>query len=111
MRFATGLPLRKSWSGSTRLENKSQPSRTLPPAVLTSPKRGLHALMGLGVGGALGAGIGAASGSNTGFLGGSSRGLTALAGIVIGAPSGAIVGTVLPAHKTLYRAAPAASSH
>jgi len=62
------------------------------------------------LGGAIGAGIGAASGSNTGFLGRSSRGITALVGIVIGAPSGAIVGAALPAHTTLYRATPAASS-
>ena len=74
-------------------------------------KRGEHVLIGLIVGGAIGAGIGAASGSNTGFLGGSSRGITALVGIGIGAPSGAIVGAVLPAHATLYRAAPAAASH
>jgi hypothetical protein len=77
----------------------------------SGPKRGEHALIGLVVGGVIGAGIGAASGSNTGFLGGSSRGIAALVGIVIGAPSGALVGAVLPAHKTVYRAAPAAASH
>jgi len=41
-------------------------------------------------------------------LGGSSRGITALVGIVIGAPSGAAVGAALPAHTTVYRAAPTA---
>jgi hypothetical protein len=74
----------------------------------SGPKRVQHALIGLVVGAAVGAGIGAASGSNTGFLGGSSRGITALVGIVIGAPSGAAVGAALPAHTTVYRAAPTA---
>src|SRR5439155_14911529 len=75
-------------------------------------KRGEHALIGLVVGGLAGAGIGAASGSgsNTGFFGGSSRGIGALVGVVIGAPSAAVVGAVLPAHTTIYRAAPAAAS-
>lgn len=76
------------------------------------PKRGEHALIGLVVGAAAGAGIGAASGSSTGFLGGSSRGINALVGIAIGGPSGAIVGAALPAHHTVYRAAPVAvASH
>ena len=69
-------------------------------------KRGEHAVFGFLVGAAAGAGIGALSGSNHGFLGGSSRGLTALGGIIIGGPSGAIVGAVLPAHATVYRASP-----
>jgi hypothetical protein len=77
----------------------------------SGPKRGEHAVIGLVVGGLIGAGIGAASGSSTGFLGGSSRGIAALVGIAIGAPSGALVGAVLPAHTTVYRAAPAAASH
>jgi len=77
----------------------------------SAPKRGEHALIGLLVGAAAGAGIGAASGSKTGFLGGSSRGIYALVGIVIGGPSGAFVGAALPAHTTIYRAAPAAASH
>jgi hypothetical protein len=74
-------------------------------------KRGEHAVIGLVVGGLIGAGIGAASSSSTGFLGGSSRGIGALVGVVIGASSGAIVGAVIPAHTTVYRAAPAAASH
>jgi len=74
----------------------------------SSPRRGEHALIGLVVGGAIGAGIGAASGSAHGFLGGSSRGITALVGIAIGAPSGALVGALIPAHTTVYRAAPVA---
>jgi|SRR5580693_3053712 hypothetical protein len=74
-------------------------------------RRGEHAVIGLVVGGLFGAAIGAASGSSTGFLGGSSRGLTALAGIAIGAPSGAAVGATIPAHATIYRAAPAAAAH
>jgi len=77
----------------------------------SAPKRGEHALIGLVVGAAAGAGIGAASGSNTGFLGGSSRGITALVGIAIGGPSGALLGAALPAHSTVYRAAPVAASH
>jgi len=73
-------------------------------------RRGEHAVIGLVVGGLLGAAIGAASGSTTGFLGGSSRGITALVGIAIGAPSGAAVGATVPAHTTIYRAAPAAAA-
>jgi hypothetical protein len=75
----------------------------------SGPRRGEHAVIGLVVGGLIGAGIGAASGSSHGFLGGSSRGIGALVGIAIGAPSGALVGAVIPAHTTIYRAAPAAS--
>jgi hypothetical protein len=73
-------------------------------------RRGEHAVIGLVVGGLVGAAIGAASGSSTGFLGGSSRGLTALVGIAIGAPSGAAVGATIPAHATIYRAAPATAA-
>lgn len=73
-------------------------------------RRGEHAVIGLVVGGLLGAAVGAASGSSTGFLGGSSRGITALVGIAIGAPSGAAVGATVPAHTTIYRAAPAAAA-
>lgn len=72
-------------------------------------KRGAHAVIGLVVGAAIGAGVGAASGSSHGFLGGSSRGIAALIGLAIGAPSGAAIGAVLPAHATIYRAAPAAA--
>jgi hypothetical protein len=75
----------------------------------SAPRRGEHAVIGLVVGGLIGAGIGAASGSNHGFLGGSSRGIAALVGIAIGAPSGALVGAVIPAHTTVYRAAPGTS--
>ena len=75
------------------------------------PRRGEHAAIGLVVGGLVGAAIGAAAGSSTGFFGGSSRGLTALVGVAIGAPSGALVGAVIPAHTTVYRAAPAAAAH
>jgi hypothetical protein len=75
----------------------------------SAPKRGEHALIGLVVGAAAGAGIGAASGSKGGFI--DTRGVGALIGIAIGGPSGAIVGAALPAHSTLYRAAPAPASH
>jgi hypothetical protein len=72
-------------------------------------RRGEHAVIGLVVGAAVGAAIGAAAGSSTGFFGGSSRGITALVGLAIGAPSGAALGAVIPAHTTVYRAAPGAS--
>ena len=75
----------------------------------SAPRRGEHALIGLVVGGAIGAAIGAASGSSNGFLGGSDRGIAALVGMAIGAPSGALVGAVIPAHTTVYRAAPRTS--
>jgi hypothetical protein len=67
-------------------------------------RRGEHAVIGLVAGGAIGFGIGAAAGSAHGFLGGSSRGIAGLVGLVIGAPSGALVGAAMPAHTTLYRA-------
>jgi hypothetical protein len=73
-------------------------------------RRGEHAVIGLVAGGLIGAAIGAASGTRTGFLGGSSRGIAALVGVAIGAPSGAAVGATIPAHTTVYRAAPAAAA-
>jgi hypothetical protein len=75
----------------------------------SAPKRGEHALIGLVVGAAAGAGIGAASGSKGGFI--DTRGIGALIGIAIGGPSGALLGAALPAHHTVYRAAPSAASH
>ena len=72
-------------------------------------RRGEHAVIGLVVGAAVGAAIGAAAGSSTGFFGGSSRDITALVGLAIGAPSGAALGATIPAHVTIYRAAPAAA--
>jgi hypothetical protein len=75
----------------------------------SAPKRGEHALIGLVVGAAAGAGIGAASGSKGGFI--DTRGIGALIGIAIGGPSGALLGAALPAHHTVYRAAPVAASH
>ena len=72
-------------------------------------RRGEHAEIGLVVGGGIGAAIGALAGSSHGFLGGSDRGIAALVGIVIGAPGGALVGAVIPAHTTVYRAAPGTS--
>lgn len=74
----------------------------------SAPKRGEHALIGLAVGGAIGFGVGYAAGSSHGFLGGSDRGIAGLVGIVIGAPSGALVGAVIPARTTVYRAVPGA---
>jgi len=72
----------------------------------SGPKRGEHAVIGLVAGGLIGAGIGALAGSSHGFFGASDRGIAALGGIAIGAPSGALVGAVVPAHTTVYRAAP-----
>jgi len=74
----------------------------------SGPRRGAHTAIGLVAGAAIGAGIGAASGSNHGFLGGSSRGIAALVGLAIGGVSGAAVGALIPAHTTVYRAAPSA---
>jgi hypothetical protein len=72
-------------------------------------RRGKHAVIGLVVGGLAGAGIGAAAGSRSKDWIGVSEGVGALVGIAIGATGGAIVGAVIPAHTTIYRAAPAAA--
>lgn len=69
-------------------------------------RRGEHAVIGLVVGGVIGAGIGAASFDKASYLG-KWRGVGALVGVAIGAPSGAAVGACVPAHATIYRAAPA----
>src|SRR3984885_1564058 len=74
-------------------------------------RRGEHAVIGLVVGAAGGAGIGAAAGSGSKGWGGLSEGGGALVGLAIGATSGAIVGAVIPAHTTIYRAAPAVATH
>ena len=73
-------------------------------------RRGEHAVIGLVVGGLTGAGIGAAAGSRSKDWIGVSEGVGALVGIAIGATSGAIVGAVIPAHTTIYRAAPAVAA-
>jgi hypothetical protein len=74
-------------------------------------RRGEHAVIGLVVGGLAGAGIGAAAGSGSKDWIGVSEGVGALVGVAIGATGGAIVGAVIPAHTTIYRAAPAAAAH
>ena len=74
-------------------------------------RRGEHAVIGLVVGAAVGAGIGAAAGSGSKGWVGLSEGVGALVGIAIGATSGAIVGAVIPAHTTIYRAAPTIATH
>jgi hypothetical protein len=74
-------------------------------------RRGEHAVIGLVVGAAVGAGIGAAAGSGSKAWVGLSEGVGALIGIAIGATSGAIVGAVIPAHTTIYRAAPQVATH
>lgn len=73
-------------------------------------RRGEHAVIGLVVGGLAGAGIGAAAGSGSKDWIGVSEGVGALVGVAIGATGGAIVGAVIPAHTTIYRAAPAAAA-
>jgi hypothetical protein len=73
----------------------------------STPKRGEHAVIGLVVGGLIGAAIFGAATSKSGW--GGAGGAGALVGVGIGVPSGALVGAVLPAHTTVYRAAPAAS--
>jgi hypothetical protein len=73
-------------------------------------RRGEHAVIGLVVGGLTGAGIGAIVGSRSKSWIGTTEGIGALVGIVTGAPSGAAVGAVIPAHTTVYRAAPAAAA-
>ena len=74
-------------------------------------RRGEHAVIGMLVGAGAGAGIGAAAGSQAknGWIG-LSEGVGALVGIAIGATSGAIVGAAIPAHTTVYRAAPVRAS-
>ena len=72
----------------------------------SGPRHGEHAVIGLFVGGAIGIGVGAAAGSSHGFFGGSDRGIAGLVGMVIGAPSGALVGAAMPAHTTVYRITP-----
>jgi hypothetical protein len=74
-------------------------------------RRGEHAVIGLVVGGLAGAGIGAAAGSGAKGFVGVREGIGALIGVVVGATSGAIVGAVIPAHTTIYRAAPVAAAH
>jgi hypothetical protein len=74
-------------------------------------RRGEHAVIGLVVGGLAGAGIGAGSGSGSKGWVGLSEGVGALIGVAIGATSGVIVGAVIPAHTTIYRAAPAGAAH
>lgn len=54
------------------------------------------------VGAGAGGGIAAASWENHGFTGG--KGTGAAVGAVIGFAGGAIVGALLPSHKTIYRA-------
>jgi hypothetical protein len=73
-------------------------------------RRGEHAAIGLLIGAAAGAGIGATAGSGSKNWIGLTEGVGALVGIAIGATSGAIVGVTIPAHRTIYRTAPAASS-
>jgi hypothetical protein len=78
----------------------------------SAPRRGEHAVIGVVVGGLIGAAVGAAvfSRSRTGIGTFSTSGIGALVGIAIGAPTGALIGAGIPAHTTVYRAAPAAAA-
>jgi hypothetical protein len=100
-----GITLREKNSDvSLKRENVVRVSTT------SGARRGEHAVIGLIVGGVIGAGIGAAS-FEKGTYFGNLRGVGALVGVAIGAPSGAAVGVCIPAHATIYRAAPAGASH
>ena len=100
--------------GLTLQENGSDVSVKREDVVRVSTasgaRRGEHAVIGLVAGGLIGAGIGAAAGSRSKGWVGLSEGVGALVGVAIGATSGAIVGAVIPAHTTIYRAAPAAAA-
>jgi hypothetical protein len=61
-----------------------------------------NTLIGAGVGAGAGAGITAAAWESGGFLGGRAGG--AAVGAIIGGLGGAIVGSVWPAHSTIYNA-------
>jgi hypothetical protein len=99
-----GITLREKDSDvSVKRENVVRVSTT------SGARRGEHAVIGLVVGGVIGAGIGAASFNKASYHG-RWRGVGALVGVAIGAPSGAAVGASVPAHATIYRAAPALAS-
>lgn len=63
--------------------------------------RGRNTLIGIAVGAGVGAGIAAAAWENHGFTGG--KGTGAAVGAVIGFAGGAVIGVLLPSHKTIYR--------
>ena len=70
-----------------------------------------HQVAGVGRSGvAAGAGIGAAVGSSNSFWRGKGTSTGALVGVAIFAPSGALVGAMLPDNTTVYRAAPGAAA-
>lgn len=72
-------------------------------------RRGEHAVIGLLVGAGIGAGAGAIAGSRAqGGWASLSEGVGALIGIAVGGVGGTIVGASIPAHTTIYSAAPAA---
>jgi hypothetical protein len=83
----------------------------------SAPRRGEHVVIGVVAGGLIGAAVGAVALSRTGNGGsfsptnGRTSGIGALIGIAIGAPTGALIGAGIPAHTTVYRAAPAAAAH
>jgi hypothetical protein len=78
--------------------------------LLENPHRLRNALIGVVVGTGAGAGIGAAAyhpctSAGFGCAGYTGRGIPIGIGAVIGGVSGAIVGTLWPSHKTIFRAA------
>jgi hypothetical protein len=69
---------------------------------LSGNRRARNTLIGLGIGAGVGAGVTAAAWESNGFLG--NKGTGAVVGLAIGGLTGAIVGAVLPGHKTIYNA-------
>jgi hypothetical protein len=63
-----------------------------------------NTLLGAGIGAGAGGGVTAAAWEQHGFLGSKPTG--AAVGAIIGGLSGAIVGVLLPSHKTIYRLSP-----
>jgi hypothetical protein len=59
-----------------------------------------NTLIGGGVGAGAGAGITAGAWENRGFIGG--KGTGAIVGAVIGFAAGAVIGVLVPSHRTLY---------
>jgi hypothetical protein len=102
-----GLTLKEKGSNiSLKRENVARVSRS------SGRKRGEHALIWGVAGGLVGAGIGAAVGSSNSFWNANGKGTStgALVGVAIFAPSGALVGAMLPDNTTVYRAAPGAAA-
>jgi hypothetical protein len=101
-------------AGLTLRENHSDVSvkreDVLRVSTSSGGRRSEHVVIGLLVGAGAGAGIGAAAGSGSKSWTGLAEGVGALVGIAIGGLSGTIVGAVIPARTTIYRAVPVTDS-